>query len=80
MQMTQVVPTLGRSRKNQPLLAPEKLDSHANLSVQDKLKMRPSDLIPQLDNPAVRKREKKMIEKDMKRDRLKELAQDANQY
>ena len=42
--------------------------------------MNPSELVPQLNNPAVRKREMKIFEKDQKKERLMELEQERNQF
>ena len=58
-----------------------KEDPLQNVSIADRLKMAPEDILPQLNNtsshfvnPALKKREQKIIEKDQRRERLYQLA------
>lgn len=39
-------------------------DQHSKLTLEQKLQMKPSDLVPQLANPTVKRRDMKMLEKE----------------
>ena len=63
-------PITGKNKKKtQYLITSQKQeeDPHANLTLAQRMAMKPSELVPQLSNPALRKRELKILEKDRKK-------------
>ena len=55
-------------------------DPHSKLTIEQKLALKPSDLVPQLANPTMKKRDYKMLEKDQQRERLRELEQERTKF
>lgn len=68
-------PITGKNKKKTQYLKTDLSDQvedpHAKLSIEEKLKMKPSELVPQLANQTMRKRDAKQVTKEQERDRLR---------
>ena len=85
-QMTTRVSMVSKNKKAHYLL-PQKneQDPHMLLSMEERMKLKPEELVPQIVNPAARKREQKILEKErrkMLQQKLPEISEgfEANLY
>lgn len=56
------------------------VDPHKNMTLEEKLALKASDLVPQLPSTDYRKRDAKTLDKERQRDRLRELEFEKNKY